>query len=378
MRVEARGTIYDTTRRPEHEKIAFFPSLCLTANGLLFSGCQVGAIKQSPTSTIRINRSEDGGNTWSELPFRFETSYQGVPGSLVTAEMFEPEPGRLMLFASWFDRTDPNRPLFDPVTQAIVHVKLLRAESTDNGNTWSAWQALPFPPPLTGCSSCGPILQWKDGTIGFPFESYREIGDVNPAPHAAWILVSRDGGRAFPQLVDVAVDPEHKIYYWDERLCLGRQNGEYVALFWTHNLELKQDMTVHLRWGMLGDTRPSHTAIKATTIRGQIAAPLLLEDGRLLAFVVDRVKPATMKLWVSRDRGATWPEKDALVVYNHEEKAAVTQGTNNIDYNQYWEDMGKWSFGHPGIKLLAKGKVLVTYYSGTPDRMSVRWARIAV
>lgn len=103
-----------------------------------------------------------------------------------------------------------------------------------------------------------------------------------------------------------------------------------------------------------------------------------LADGRVLAFVVDRVKPATLKLWVSRDGGKSWPEKDAFVVYNHEEKAAVTQGQKNVDYAQYWEDMGKWSFGHPVIHPLADGKVLLLYYAGAPERMSIHWVRVAV
>ena len=85
-----------------------------------------------------------------------------------------------------------------------------------------------------------------------------------------------------------------------------------------------------------------------------------------------------MKLWVSKDGGKTWPEADALTVHTHDERAALSQGLENIDFKQYWEDMGKWSFGHPAIRPLDNGRALLAWYAGTPDCMSVHWARIRV
>jgi len=102
----------------------------------------------------------------------------------------------------------------------------------------------------------------------------------------------------------------------------------------------------------------------------------VLPDGRTLAFVVDRAGPCTLKLWSSSDRGATWPADECLTVYTHEERAAISQGVEHVDFKQYWEDMGKWSFGHPAIRLLADGRALLTYYAGTPGCLSVHWVRI--
>ena len=118
--------------------------------------------------------------------------------------------------------------------------------------------------------------------------------------------------------------------------------------------------------------------IRETTIPGQIAAPLRLDDGRLLAFVVDRGRPGTMTLWCSSDDGETWPTSDRLVVYTHDERAAITQGREHVDFKQYWEDMGKWSFGHPALRLLADGRLLLAWYAGSPDCMSLHWARVRV
>lgn len=376
MEVEQRGLIYDATGRPPSERIAFFTGLCPLRDGTILAGFQLGSGKHSTDSTIRLCRSDDQGVTWRELSARFETTRQGVPGSLSAPEMVEVEPGRLLLFATWFDRSDPQRPLFDPVTEGILHSRLLRASSSDGGHSWSSWEVVATPG-LSGCGSTGPVTRWSDGTLAVAFESFKEFDDPNPGRHAAWLMVSRDQGRTFTLPLQVAQHPRHEVYYWDQRLCPGRGPGEFVALFWTHDLQQKRDLAVHLRTGHLSQTSLELTPIHSTGIPGQIAAPLWLE-GRLLAFVVDRDRPGTMKLWSSPDGGATWPVGDALLVHAHEERAALSQGRENVDFRQYWEDMGKWSFGHPAIRRLSGDRVLLAWYAGTPEAMSVHWARVVV
>jgi len=372
---EDRAIIYDATQQLPERRIAFFTNLCRLRSGIWLCGFQVGTGKHSPDSTVEVCRSEDQGMTWKPLGLHLETRIANVPGSLSAPALFEVSPGRLLLFATWFDRSDPQRPLFDPVTQGILRSKQLLATSTDDGRTWSAWRELPTPG-LTGCSATGPIVSWPDGTLAFPLESFKEFGDPLPGHHAAWLMVSRDGGESFSPPLMVAQDPQHQVYYWDQRLCATQQSGEFVALFWTHDLLAQQDRCVHLRRGVLKDLAIVNEKILATTIPGQIAAPLQLGDGRLLAFVVDRRGPCTLTLWQSADDGYTWPEQDRLVIHRHEERAAVIPGGAPIDFNQYWEDMGKWSFGHPALRENDDNQVLCAYYAGTPDCMSIHGARV--
>lgn len=377
MDIESRGLIFDAAGRPPAERIAFFTGLCPLAGGGVLAGFQLGSGKHAPDSTIRLCRSDDGGESWRELPARFETRLNGVSGSLAAPEVVEVEPGRLLLFATWFDRSDPARPLFDPVTEGILRSRLLRASSTDSGSTWTPWAVVPTPG-LAGCASTGPVVRWPDGTIAYAFESFKEFDDPRPARHAAWVVVSRDLGRTFSEPRLVAQDPRHDVYYWDQRLCPTPEPGEFVALFWTHDLRQKRDLAVHMRRGRITASSVELTPIRPTTIPGQIAAPLLLDDGRLLAFVVDRDRPGTLKLWVSSDGGRTWPAGARLLVHEHEERAALTQGREDIDFKQYWEDMGKWSFGHPAVRPLGNGRVLLAWYAGTPEAMSLHWARVRV
>jgi hypothetical protein len=83
-----------------------------------------------------------------------------------------------------------------------------------------------------------------------------------------------------------------------------------------------------------------------------------------------------MTLWQSRDGGRNWPRDESLIVYRHDERALLSQGKTDVDFKEYWEDMGKWSFGHPAIRRLPNGRLLLAHYAGTPDCMSVHWARV--
>ena len=374
MKIEDRGVIYDAASQPLNRRVAYFTNLCRLRSGDWLCGFQVGTGKHAADSTIGICRSQDQGKTWTLLDAPIETRIAGVPGSLSGPALCESRPGRLLLFATWFDRSDPKRPLFDPVTEGILRSRTLLAESSDGGGTWSPWRVLPTPG-LTGCAGTGPVVTWPDGTLAYAFESFKEFDDPAPARHAAWVIVSRDGGDTFSSPLLVAQDPENQVYYWDQRLCSAGDAGEFVALFWTHDRQAKRDRNVHIRRAALS-TGIAASDIRETTLSGQISAPLLLPDGRLLAFVVDRSRPCTLTLWQSSDNGRTWLREHGLVIHNHDEQAAVTPGGEVIDFAQYWEDMGKWSFGHPALMQLDDAHVLCAYYAGTPTTMSIHWARV--
>ena len=375
MQIVDRGILFDATVQPPEARVNAFTGLRRLRSGTIIAGFQCGPAKHATTSTARLCRSTDNGRTWTDLGTPLTTTLGGVPGSLSSGDVVEIEPGRLRLFTTWFDRSDPDRPLFDPVTQGILHGRQVWAESTDEGRTWSEWNILPTPG-LTGCATTGSPVLWPDGTLGYAFESYKEYDDLTPGRHAAWLAVSQDGGRTFPDFHRVAVDPAHEILYWDQRVCTGREPGGYIALFWTHNVTEQKDLTVHLRQGSIYDS-PADERITDTGISGQISAPLLLADGRLLAFVVDRHRPGTLKLWVSHDGGLTWPMSEALLVHRHDEQARLAQTGEQVDFNEYWDDMVKWTFGHPAITLLDGGEVLVAYYAGQPGTLSIHWARIS-
>ncbi|MBM81285.1 MAG: hypothetical protein CMJ78_11940 [Planctomycetaceae bacterium] len=373
--VEAQGIIYDAGAAPEAEAVAYCTSLCPLASGTWMAGWQCGPEKQTPKNTIRMARSRDGGESWEQLPHRFETTWDNTPGSFLTAEMAEAEAGRLLMFTTWVNRSEPDRPLFDPDTEGLLRTRLLMAESTDEGDTWGAWSEIGTGD-LTGCAITGPIIRWSDELIACTFESFKEFDDPTPVEPAAWLVMSRDGARSFSNPWRVAKHPQQEKYYWDQRLCATSTPGEFINLFWTHSRTEQRDLKVHLQRATVGeDSTEAEAEPVETAIPGQIAASAIAEDGRLLAFVVDRDRPGTMTLWQSNDNGETWPAENKLIVHTHDERAALTQGRENIDFAEYWDDMAKWSFGHPAIRPFGD-RWLLAWYAGSPERMSLHWARV--
>lgn len=377
MKVVHHSVVYDASQQDESRRIAFMDSLLPLESGSWLSGYTVGPKKNHHTGTICLSRSRDGGRNWTVLPKRFEAVLDGTPGSLSGAEMVETDPGRLLLFTTWFDRSDRDRPLFNPETEGILASRLLVTVSTDEGDTWSDWREIPTPG-LTGCAMSGPVGKWADGTIAFVFESFKEFDDPEPVRPAAWLLISRDGGETFQKPFLVARDPQNEVYYWDQRICPADAPGKFISLFWTHDRAAQRDLPVHFFRSNFFEGEAAPGVPLETSIPGQIAAPCLLDDGRILAFVVDRDRPGSVRLWQSFDGGQSWPKSESLLVHKHEELADLTQGLENIDFAEYWEDMGKWSFGHPCIRASGHDRVLLTWYAGTPTCMSVHGAEVDV
>lgn len=366
------GCLYDASEAPLNERIAFVCGLYRTPAGTLLASCQLASAKSAPDAHLGLFRSRDDGRSWHRLPAALPTSFQGVVGSLAGGEITEVAPGKLILVSTWYDRSDPARPLFDPETEGLLKSKMLKAFSTDEGETWSAWEEIPLHG-LTGTAVSGGLLSWSDGSIGIAFESFKHFDELETKHQAAWILRSTDGGQSFPELSLVATDPSGAVSYWDQRLCATAEPGGYLGLFWTHDRQLQTDLTVHAKRGVCGTDRAASLP-HPTGIEGQISAALTLPDGRALACVIKRNRPATISLWASPDGGLTWPETPALVVYNHEEKARLTQGASDIDFAAYWEDMGRWTFGHPAMQLLANGDLVIIYYAGSPGSLSLHWS----
>ena len=164
--------------------------------------------------------------------------------------------------------------------------------------------------------------------------------------------------------------------YWDQRLAVDPTTGGLVAMFWTHDRQIAQDLPMHIAWGSAdGQT---WTQPVSTGIAGQIATPVILPDGRLFAAYVHRHHPPSLRAILSGNGGRTWTAAPELVFY---EKARGSQESGMggaRDFGDYWADMSIWTFGHPAPLLLPDGEVLVLYYAGDETAMGVHWVRIAV
>ncbi len=373
MRIIERGTIYDATRAAPAAHFATFPVLTSTPEGRVLAAFRVGSSKDSADEDVRVLASDDEGRTWREIFGGFGDILPGGWRARALGVTSLPRGGLIGAITA-IDRSDPSRPLANPDTQGLLPAKILVTESPD-GVTWSALRAAPTDP-YTGCVTTGAILTLRDGTLALPYESWKDWDDASYGEHRAALRLSFDGGRTWPGHSIVAHDPSGRLLFWDQRLSADPATGALVGLFWTHDRVAAQDAPIHIArcdaWGT------GWSAPESTGIAGQIASPLFLPDGGLLAVYVHRHNPPGIRAVLSDDGGRTWRLDEELRVYDRQGSGSESGMGGARDFGDYWADMSVWSFGHPAPLLLPDGDVLLAYYTGDSTAMSIEWVRIAL
>lgn len=371
MNILNRGLIYDAAQAPPDARCAAFTSLLPLADGSLLCTFRVGPTKMSPVSNIGMMQSTDGGRTWNRHGHDFDPIFQGTPGSFSSGYPCQHAPGKLSMYLVWVDRSDPSLPLANPETTGVLPMKCLVAESSDGGHHWGELREVSLRP-HRGASLTSEIIRLDDGNLLLPYESWKDWDDVT-GTQSANVRLSQDEGQTWSDPVTMASDPEQKRYYWDNRLAKDPETGRLVALFWTHQPKEGLDDVIHIAWAEPDGTRWSPP--RSTGIAGQIAAPLVLSPSELLCVYVHRHDPPSMRAVLSRDRGDTWQLDEELVLYESGSgKEAGTSGPRKDA--AYWEDMERWTFGHPKAVRLPDGTVLLAFYGGTPDVLSIHWVQV--
>ena len=218
-------------------------------------------------------------------------------------------------------------------------------------------------------------MQLPDGVLAQPYEHWKKYDNRLPAVPAARLRHSRDGGATWPEFSTVAQHPDNRMAYWDQRLDTHPDSGQLVAMFWTHDFELKQDIDIHIAWG----SADGHdwSVPQSSTLPGQHCQPLALGGDRLLAVYTQRRDPPGIALSISGDFGRTWDRTQDLMVYDSTAGSEAGAG-HTRSQAELWNDMEAWRFGHPRAVLLPTGEVFVVYYAGDNLVKSACWARVAL
>lgn len=373
MEIVDQGYIYDAAKAAKNRSVCSFTSLCRLSDGKVLASFRAASGKDAPDGNCIVAGSTDGGANWEILCEGFEKVMGAEPEDTRAAEIAEVKEDGLRVFLSCLDRSKKGR-MYDSESDRIAPSGIATAKSSDGGRTWQKYRFLDTAPAgnaaLTGQTVHIPGRGW----LVF-VENYEPEEAGGPSLHSAFALFSRDGEN-FDRVVHVARHPENKYFYWDQRQVFCEKSKRIASMFWTYERQKEEDVDIHMAWGnceTLNWEEPFSTGI-----RGQIAAPIPLGDGRLLCFYVHRHSPGSMRLIMSSDDGRSWDQDNELVVY--ESKGPTEAGFDkHSDYAAYWENMSVWSFGHPAGAVVEDGVVLLAYYAGPNDKcLSVRWARVRV
>jgi hypothetical protein len=358
MKILSRGTVFDASNASPSECCCAFTSLVKLSSGKLLCSFKSGPSKLSPQDRVIIMESEDGGRTWGRLYDGFDTTFAGVPGSFSGGYLFEADQDRLLISLHWVDRSDPAKPLSNPVTSGVLPMKYLLAESHDQGRTWSKPAEVSLAPHPGSNPTCE-MLRLNDGSLLLAYESWKEWNDVD-GDQSASVKLSRDEGKTWSRPITMASDPAKQLYYWDNHVTKQPNTGKLLAAFWTHDTTQGRDTTISLAWGEPDGSQWSEPS--RTNVEGQVVSPIFLEDGRLMLVYVHRHDPPSIRAIISDDLGKTWNFVDEIII--HDNCNQNQQGMDKSRTNaEYWNDMTRWTFGHPKVIQRADRQFLVVYYA---------------
>lgn len=370
MKIEKQGFILDVEKEKSGKKTCIFTGLFKHSSGRIFSSFRISTRKDSSDGKGVIAEFIDR-TKWEIIFSEFETEFEGKKGDIKAVELFERKNGEMSAVLSWFDYSKGPK-LYDASSDTILPGKLILADSSDMGKTWSNYRVIDTKN-LPGPALTGPVITTSDKHLIF-FETYGPETPGDISRHAARCIISEDGSN-FARIVTVANDMENTFYYWDQRNAFDVRSRKIITMFWTYDRKRERDIDIHISYGDEKDltwTQPVPTGIK-----GQIAAPIVIPGHKLLCFYVHRHKPGSMRLILSEDGGKTWRFDKELIIYQNIE--GVQKGVSGeSSYAQYWEDMTTWSFGHPSGILLDNSHVLLAYYAGKDStELSARYAIVS-
>ena len=369
MRISDTGLVFDSATVDGPLRVCSFCSLLQRENGTLLVSFRRGSSKDSDDGNVVICESTDHGNTWSVISEGFESSFEDLPGEIRSTELAELADGRLLAVQGWVDRSGGSGGLRNAETDTILTVHLLQDFSTDGGRSWGDRRVLKRNAVLSG-----PVLRLP-GRGWLATSEFSHAGTPERERfHGAYAHLSTDGVD-FGTAVDV-VDEDPDIFYYDQRQRVCPRTGRPVAMFWTYDNRAEADIAMHMAWGDAESL--TWETPRSMGMAGQIAMPIPLADGRLLAFYVHRHEPGSLRLVASEDEGRNWDTENELVVY-----ASSGPGEQGISeetsYDEFWDAMGTWSFGHPTASVLPDGSLLLVYYAGADETcLSIHWARVEV
>jgi len=370
MKTIDRGIVFPSLPATDRQSCAF-PQVVVLPGGRWLVSCRAACTKGGKDGQhVMLAASDDEGQTWrlNASPFN-ASALDGKPGQFRALGLTALGGQRVLATLYWVDNSDPALPFFNEQTEGLLDSRIMFAESTDRGDTWSAptlMDASPFnmPTPITG-----PVLLLPDGERVCQFETNKPYYDTSPWVHSSVLMFSRDGGRTWPRHSVVTRHPT--IFYWDQRPQV-LPDGRILDLFWTYDNPAATYLNIHARESHDGGRTWSE--LWDTGVPGQPAPVVALRDGWIAMVYVDRTGAPAIRCRTSADAGRTWPEESMLTLY---ESVLPGQTVRKDGMADAWSEMGKFSVGLPATAALPNGDFLVVYYAGSStDCTSVEWARV--
>lgn len=355
-----------------HRAVMTFPSIVSLSDGTVLASWRCGSTKDSDDESVEICWSSDGGRTWGKpQPIFGETRVSGVRGTIRVAYFTEIEPSHLLGACMWINREAyPGKPLFNPATEGCLPIKLLLSDSFDFGRTWTPWRVVETPPGIGPPSLTSPILKLPDGTLAMSIETNKEYEDESKWLQRVVLFHSQDLGENWGNAITCSEDSTGRIFYWDQRVNVA-PDGQIAAFLWVYDNLTHTYCNLCRRLSLDGGR--TWSPLEDLAIADQPARPAILPDGRIVLPWVDRFGTGSIRVRLAESVDARFDAKSEVCIYSHRLNMSTASRPSTTDC---LVEQGRWTYGLPFAEALPDGDVLVVYYAGTPEAMSIHSARL--
>ena len=319
---------------------------------------RVGAASDSEVGNGEIRRSRDGGRTWGPAETPWDTSFGGRRGTIYAPSLTVLGGEHLLACVLWVDRdAHPGEPLFNPVTEGCLPMKILLADSRDRGRTFTPWREVRVPADVGPPSLTSPVRRLASGRLLLSVESNKEYLATSPWFQRVVYLYSSDEGATWTAPVTVCQDPTGRIRNWDQRVNVA-PDGRLVSFTWTYDSQTVTYDDIHRR--VSTDERLTWSAPEPMGITDQAGHPAVLADGRVVLPWVDHFETFSLRARLATSIDAPLDPATEVVLY----QAAAAVAGEGTDGGDALVAMQSWTFGSPFALPLADGTVLVAAYIG--------------
>ena len=341
--------------------VAYHPSLTLLGNTEFLATFDIGEAVEAFDYHTVVARSTDRGENWKlQGPLLHELPTL-TTHSVRTSVMAD----RSIIGFGGFYRRRFKEDLVNRQTFGLVPVELFTVSSTDGGRTWARPRMVA--PPLVGPSweICHSVLETAEGTWIAPTSTWRDWSGEDYPGDRAVVLISDDKGRTWPRF-GITFDGRKTGLSYLEQSVVGLEDGSLLAVSWAYDLNTgttKPSVFSLSRDGGVTFTEPRLTGFEAQTCK-----VIRLFDDRLLCIYRRNDSPG---LWATLAR---FSEGNWINLGDAPLWLGAESGMKGI-LNRA-DELSNLKFGHPSIRQLSNGQVLVLFWCQEQCLTNIRWIRL--
>lgn len=371
LRLVSEGILYRNPSPGYKAECAYLPNILPLSERDLICILRIGSAFYSVDGKLCVLRSEDGGSTWARAGLVWDPRADRTPYNYSAPHATRLSDGTILLLARRWDGSDPELPIFNPVTGGMRPAESVLFRSIDGGLTWSEPEILDLP---GGGLADTPsqIIELNDGRWFLACEQWKGWDDAGPLHIRGFAVFSEDRGRTWKDRVDFPSAADTQKMYSHSRYTR-LLDGRIAALQWTQEIGTARDFDLHL--AISDETGKRWAAPHPAGINAQTSWLADCGGGMLVATYTrrGRVDPGICVV-LSEDGGRTWDLENQVLVWD-----AVGQEFLGVSHKpSYPASHDNIAFGKPHTARLPNGEIMSSWWCTQACVTHARFAKLMV